>query len=213
MPPCRCRRTPQLLTTAVSASPAASPCLQTAAASIKTPVMTLPLHPGLGAEAAAELAVRLKRIRLAEALKGGCCVHVQQPGKTAWVAGPLCGLCRGAASTRQPGRLRTNHVTLSRRTRAHHRTLRCSARIRRLYNKRLLTAQSSLMPLAAMSVEENVIARTSAMAFGRGRVYTVHMQVRSRWALRQPRRPGPCRCRRARGRCHWCAAAACRLVL
>lgn len=43
--------------------------LQTAAASIKTPVMTLPLHPGLGAEAAAELAVRLKRIRLAEALK------------------------------------------------------------------------------------------------------------------------------------------------
>lgn len=54
---------------------------QTAAASIKTPVMTLPLHPGLGAEAAAELAVRLKRIRLAEALKGGRCVHVrQQPG-------------------------------------------------------------------------------------------------------------------------------------
>jgi DNA-directed RNA polymerase I subunit RPA1 len=42
--------------------------LMTAAASIKTPVMTLPLHPGLGAEAAADLAVRLKRIRLAEAL-------------------------------------------------------------------------------------------------------------------------------------------------
>lgn len=38
-------------------------------ASIKTPVMTLPLHPGLGPEAAALLAVRLKRIRLAEALK------------------------------------------------------------------------------------------------------------------------------------------------
>lgn len=43
--------------------------LMTAAASIKTPVMTLPLHGGLGAEAAADLAVRLKRIRLAEALR------------------------------------------------------------------------------------------------------------------------------------------------
>lgn len=48
--------------------------LMTAAAAIKTPVMTLPLRPGLGAEAAAELAVRLKRIRLAEAMKGeGAC--------------------------------------------------------------------------------------------------------------------------------------------
>ena len=43
--------------------------LMTAAASIKTPVMTLPLHAGLGAPAAADLAVRLKRIRLAEALR------------------------------------------------------------------------------------------------------------------------------------------------
>lgn len=40
-------------------------------ACLQTPVMTLPLRPGLGAEAAAELAVRLKRIRLAEALAGG----------------------------------------------------------------------------------------------------------------------------------------------
>ncbi|PSC74762.1 beta and beta-prime subunits of DNA dependent RNA-polymerase [Micractinium conductrix] len=71
--------------------------LMTAAASIKTPVMTLPLHSGLGAEAAADLAVRLKRIRLAEALR-------------------------------------------------------------------------------SMHVEENVIARTTAVAFGRGRVYTVKMQ-------------------------------------
>ncbi|KAL4436829.1 hypothetical protein ABPG75_003968 [Micractinium tetrahymenae] len=71
--------------------------LMTAAASIKTPVMTLPLHPGLGPEAAADLAVRLKRIRLAEALR-------------------------------------------------------------------------------SMHVEENVIARTNAVAFGRGRVYTVRMQ-------------------------------------
>ena len=43
--------------------------LMTAAARIKTPVMTLPLLPGLGPEAAAALAVRLKRIRLAEALR------------------------------------------------------------------------------------------------------------------------------------------------
>lgn len=28
-------------------------------------------------------------------------------------------------------------------------------------------------------MEENVIARTSAMAFGRGRIYTVRMQVRT----------------------------------
>ena len=44
--------------------------LMTAALKIKTPVMTLPLHPGLGAQAAADLAVRLKRIRLAETLQG-----------------------------------------------------------------------------------------------------------------------------------------------
>ena len=49
--------------------------LMTAAASIKTPVMTLPLHPHMGPEAAAELAVRLKRIRLAEALKGEVAVR------------------------------------------------------------------------------------------------------------------------------------------
>jgi len=48
--------------------------LMTAAASIKTPVMTLPLHAGLGAEAAADLAVRLKRIRLAETLQSECCL-------------------------------------------------------------------------------------------------------------------------------------------
>lgn len=65
-PPLRCRRSLYSWPT----EPAASVQFpQTAAASIKTPVMTLPLHPGLGAEAAAELAVRLKRIRLAEALK------------------------------------------------------------------------------------------------------------------------------------------------
>eukprot|EP00887_Chlorella_sp_A99_P007931 scaffold12.g7931.t1 len=44
--------------------------LMTAAASIKTPVMTLPLLPGLGPQEAAALAVRLKCIRLAEALRG-----------------------------------------------------------------------------------------------------------------------------------------------
>lgn len=34
-----------------------------------------------------------------------------------------------------------------------------------------------------MHVEENVIARTNAVAFGRGRVYTVRMQVGCRrWA-------------------------------
>jgi DNA-directed RNA polymerase I subunit RPA1 len=43
--------------------------LMTAAAAIKTPVMTLPLAPGAGAGGAAQLAVRLKRVRLAEALK------------------------------------------------------------------------------------------------------------------------------------------------
>ena len=32
-------------------------------------------------------------------------------------------------------------------------------------------------PCAGLSVEENVIARTSAVAFGRGRVYTIRMQV------------------------------------
>ncbi|KAI3425875.1 hypothetical protein D9Q98_007848 [Chlorella vulgaris] len=71
--------------------------LMTAAASIKTPVMTLPLHSGLGEEAAADLAVRLKRIRLAEALR-------------------------------------------------------------------------------SLAVEENVIAKTDAVAFGRGRIYTIRMQ-------------------------------------
>lgn len=43
--------------------------LMTAAATIKTPVMTLPLHQRMGASDAATLAVRLKRIRLGEALK------------------------------------------------------------------------------------------------------------------------------------------------
>ena len=43
--------------------------LMTAAASIKTPVMTLPLWPHHGDEAAKSLAVRLKRIFLAEAAK------------------------------------------------------------------------------------------------------------------------------------------------
>lgn len=50
--------------------------LMTAATSIKTPVMTLPLHRGLGAGAAADLAVRLKRIRLAEALRSEWRVHL-----------------------------------------------------------------------------------------------------------------------------------------
>lgn len=44
--------------------------LMTAAAKIKTPVMTLPLRSGLGEPEARKLAVRLKRILLAEALKG-----------------------------------------------------------------------------------------------------------------------------------------------
>lgn len=43
--------------------------LMTAAATIKTPVMTLPLREGTGDEDAKRLAVRLKRIRLAEALR------------------------------------------------------------------------------------------------------------------------------------------------
>lgn len=34
-----------------------------------------------------------------------------------------------------------------------------------------------------MEVRENVIARTDAVAFGRGRVYTVHMQARGRWCV------------------------------
>lgn len=44
--------------------------LMTAAANIKTPVMTIPLRQDLGKEAARQLSVRLKRIYLAEALKG-----------------------------------------------------------------------------------------------------------------------------------------------
>ena len=44
--------------------------LMTAAAKIKTPVMTLPLWEGLPEAAARRLAVRLKRIYLAEALRG-----------------------------------------------------------------------------------------------------------------------------------------------
>lgn len=44
--------------------------LMTAAANIKTPVMTLPLREGLTEVAAKKLAVRLKRIYLAEALRG-----------------------------------------------------------------------------------------------------------------------------------------------
>lgn len=31
--------------------------------------------------------------------------------------------------------------------------------------------------LAALAVEENVIAKTDAVAFGRGRIYTIRMQV------------------------------------
>lgn len=44
--------------------------LMTAAAAIKTPVMTIPILPQHGEEGAKKLAVRLKRIRLAETLKG-----------------------------------------------------------------------------------------------------------------------------------------------
>ncbi len=40
----------------------------TAAQSIKTPVMTLPIRPGMATPQATELANRLRRIRLAEVL-------------------------------------------------------------------------------------------------------------------------------------------------
>lgn len=64
--------------------------LMTAAASIKTPVMTLPLRRGLGAEAGAELAVRLKRIRLAEALDSELCGAGLGCREWAW-CGPVQG--------------------------------------------------------------------------------------------------------------------------
>jgi hypothetical protein len=77
--------------------------LMTAAASIKTPVMTLPLHPGLGGEAAADLAVRLKRIRLAEALRcewGWCGGAARQ---LLWIGGMHASVC--GLEERPAGRL------------------------------------------------------------------------------------------------------------
>ena len=50
----------------------------TAAQSIKTPVMTLPIKEGLGKADATELANRLRRIRLAEVCCLGCCVLLRQ---------------------------------------------------------------------------------------------------------------------------------------
>jgi len=56
--------------------------LMTAAARIKTPTMTLPLRAGLGPDDAARLAARMRRLRLAECLKG-CSVAETPVARTA----------------------------------------------------------------------------------------------------------------------------------
>lgn len=132
---------------AIHSVPAPSPPLPLPSQSIKTPVMTLPLRPGLGEQAAADLAVRLKRIRLAEALKSEPLVY--------------CCLLRGAAAAGGDAALLLCWLAWCLSTH--------------------LPAGPDPSPHrpspAGMEVEENVIARTSAMPFGRGRIYTVRMQV------------------------------------
>ncbi len=107
--------------------------------------MTLPLHPGLGAEAAAELAVRLKRIRLAEALKGAflplCCAVL--------CCAVLCCACLLACQV---------HVAELWGVVPHHRhhLLSCDAALEAPLCSRL---PGFLFPLSTgTSVEENVIA-------------------------------------------------------
>lgn len=61
--------------------------LMTAAESIKTPVMTLPLLPDIGIAAAKKLSIRLKQIIFAEAMKG---IDVLENIVTAGEGGDLC---------------------------------------------------------------------------------------------------------------------------
>jgi hypothetical protein len=146
--------------------------LMTASSRIKTPVMSLPLLPDALASGAAALAVRLRRIRLAEALAGEA--FSVDPALRPVLPDTWHAMCRGPPLCLPP---------LPPCSLAPVLCLRLLSAACALSQGELPclpppfpTFITFLLPPPGLSVEENVVTRSGASGRSLGRTYTVRLR-------------------------------------